>query len=58
MSNCADDTRLAQDERLREVASILAAGILRLRGRAALPPESDRENPAIPPPEGLEVLAE
>ena len=31
MSNCADPTRLSPDERFREVATILAAGISRLR---------------------------
>ncbi len=32
-----DPAAMTADERLREVASILAAGILRLRSRAALP---------------------
>ena len=32
-----DPAAMTVDERLREVAAILAAGILRLRSRAALP---------------------
>jgi hypothetical protein len=32
-----DPAAMSGDERLREIASILAAGILRLRTRAALP---------------------
>jgi hypothetical protein len=32
-----DPATMTADERLREVAAILAAGILRLRSRAALP---------------------
>ena len=43
MSNCADPARLSPDERLREVAAILAAGVLRLRQRAALPGENCRK---------------
>lgn len=41
-----DPSHLTPDERLSEVAGILAAGILRLRARAALPKESgDSEEP-------------
>lgn len=58
MSDCADAARLPPDERLREMASILAAGVLRLRQRAALPAENDLEKPARIPPDGLEVPAE
>lgn len=57
MSNCADDRHLAQDERLREAAAILAAGILRLRQRAAMPAENDHKNSENPPTVGLEVPA-
>jgi len=35
-----DDPAVTAAERLREVAAILAAGILRLRSRAALPDET------------------
>jgi hypothetical protein len=58
MSNCADGTRPATDEHLREAAAILAAGVLRLRERAALPAENDGKVSAKQPPVGLEVPAE
>ena len=58
MPHCADTTRLSPDERLREAAAILAAGVLRLRQRAALPPETTLENLAELPAAGLEVPAE
>ena len=54
-----DPSFLTPDERLSEVASILAAGVLRLRASAALP--GDDPNPEIPPdswPTCLEVPAE
>jgi hypothetical protein len=52
MSNCADTTRLSPDERLREVAGILAVGVLRLHARTALsgdnlgPEKSSNSGPA------------
>ncbi|MEX0678375.1 MAG: hypothetical protein WD063_14940 [Pirellulales bacterium] len=55
MPNCADTARLSPDERLREAAAILASGVLRLRQRAALPPEKTLKNPAELPAAGLEV---
>lgn len=58
MSDCADTARLLPDQRLREVAAILAAGVLRLRQRAALPPEKAKENPARLSAAGLEVSDE
>ena len=54
-----DATFLTPDERLDEVASIFAAGLLRLRARAALP--GDDPTPEILPDSGptfLEVPAE
>jgi hypothetical protein len=46
-----DDDILSDDDRLREIAALLAAGILRLRCRAALPAAPaatpDPENPPI-----------
>lgn len=54
----ADAARLYRDERLDEVASILAAGLLRLRNRAALPQAGDQENPPESGRAGLEVPAE
>jgi len=58
MSNCADPTRLSPDERFREVATILAAGVLRLRQRSALSTENSEENVPESSPDGLEVPAE
>lgn len=57
MSNCADAALLTPDERLREAASILAAGVLRLHKRSALPDDS-QENPARLSAAGLEVSDE
>ena len=58
MSNCADPTRLSPDERFREVATILAAGISRLRQGSALSSENTETNRAESSPDGLEVPAE
>lgn len=58
MSNCADTTRLSPDERFHEVAAILAAGVRRLRERAALGTGEDQKNLPKSPPAGLEVPAE
>ena len=63
MPKCADTAPLSPDERLSEVAAILATGILRLRQRAALPSEIPLENTdkclpdrlAIPPKTRLSV---
>jgi len=55
MPNCSDAAILSPDERLREVASILAAGVLRLRQRAALPTDNARKKLAELPAAGLEV---
>jgi len=53
-----DPSQLTPDERMHELAAILAAGLVRLRDRAALatqsPPESAGENLAEPSPEALE----
>jgi hypothetical protein len=38
-----DQRDMTENDRLREIARILAAGVLRLRARVALPP-------AVPPP--------
>ena len=54
-----DPSFLTPDERLSEVASILAAGVLRLRARAAL--SDDNPGPRKSPdsgPAGLEVSGE
>jgi hypothetical protein len=45
------------DERLREVAAILAAGILRLHSRAALPADpAQHSGPENPPESGQDCL--
>lgn len=54
-----DPAELSPDERLREVASILGAGILRLRARAALPADiPPAENPTESRQDCLEVPPE
>jgi hypothetical protein len=55
MTDCARSARLSPDERLGEIAAILAAGLLRLDQRAALPAEESPENPPKTLPEGLEL---
>jgi hypothetical protein len=54
-----DSIPLTPDERLAEVASILAAGVLRLHTRMALSPDaaglSARKSPAKSAAPGLEV---
>lgn len=54
-----DPAAMTADERLREVARILAAGILRLRSRAALPDDpaqhSGPKNPLDSGPGCLEL---
>lgn len=55
MPTCADAARLTPDEQLREVATILAAGVLRLRQRAALPTGDTQKKPPNSPAAGLEV---
>ncbi len=55
MSNCADTARLPPDERFREIAAILAAAVVRLHERAALPAATNLTNL---PPQGLEVPGE
>ena len=44
MPNCADSAR-PSDERLHNIAAILATGLIRLAQRAALPPENPSELP-------------
>jgi hypothetical protein len=46
MRSCEDPAFLTAEQRLSELAAILAAGVLRLRASAALPDtESRAENP-------------
>jgi hypothetical protein len=62
MHLCDDSTPLTSDERLREVARILAVCVLRLGARAALPIAADEhsgpKNLAESVPAGLEVPGE
>jgi hypothetical protein len=57
-----DPAAMTADERLREVAAILAGGILRLRSRAALPTNPGQDSSPKKLPESgqdcLEVSAE
>ncbi len=55
MFDCARSARLSPEERLDEIAAILAAGLLRLDERAALPAGESSENPPKISPEGLEL---
>jgi hypothetical protein len=58
MSKYANTARLSPDERLREVAAILATGILRLRQQAALLTGNRSETPESSSPDGLAVPRE
>ncbi len=55
MFDYARSARLSPDEHLGEIAAILAAGLLRLDPRAALPGRELPENPPKEPPKGLEL---
>jgi len=57
MCNCADPVRLSPDERLREAAACLAAGVLRLCQRAARPTEKGSKRLAGSSSSGLEFSA-
>jgi len=48
------DVPLSPEERLREVATILAAGLLRLRTRPQLAATSDTSGEHVPPQESAE----
>jgi hypothetical protein len=54
MRSCEDPALLTAEQRLSEVAAILAAGILRLRARAALP--ATEPGPEIPVDSGATCL--
>ncbi len=58
MFDCARSARLSPEERLGEIATILAVGLLRLDERAALPAGESSETPPKIPPEGLELSDE
>ena len=50
MRSIDDPAHLTPDQRLAEVASILAVGVLRLHMRAAIPEDAEQ----LPAPENLE----
>ncbi|GIW90013.1 MAG: hypothetical protein KatS3mg109_0445 [Pirellulaceae bacterium] len=51
-----DPSHMAADERLHEVAGILAAGVLRLHSRAALPAHAQDSGPEKPAKAGEDCL--
>ena len=51
MTNCDEAARGPDEQRLVDVASILAAGILRLRDRQSLPVPKQLKNPSDSSPE-------
>lgn len=55
MTNCAEAARGPDEQRLVDIASILAAGILRLRDRQSLPSGDDTGNPGDSSPDRLEL---
>lgn len=55
MNNCAEPARGPNEQRLVDVASILAGGILRLRERQSLPSGNDTGNPGDSSPDRIEL---
>ena len=58
MTHCADSARRPDEQRLNDIASILAAGILRLRERQSLPKAEISEIPSGSSPNPLELSGE
>lgn len=58
MTNCAEAARTPDEQRLIDVASLLAAGILRLRERQSLPVSKQPKNPGDSSPDRLELSGE
>jgi len=58
MTNCAETARTPNEQQLVDVASILAAGILRLRERQSLPLSKQLKNPGDSSPDRLELSGE
>ena len=56
MRSDLDPVLMTPDERRREVAAILASGLLRLRDRAALASDPTSENPSEPVENSLEAV--
>ena len=58
MTNCAKTAHTPIEQQLVDVASILAAGILRLRERDSLPESKQARNPAESSADRLELSGE
>lgn len=58
MTNCAKTARTPDEQRVVDVASILAAGILRLRDRQSLPVAKQAKKPGDSSPGRLELSGE
>jgi hypothetical protein len=58
MTNCAEAARGPDEQRLVDVAAILAAGILRLRERQSLPAPKQVKNPGDSSAGRLELSGE
>jgi hypothetical protein len=58
MTNCAEAARGPDEQRLVDIASILAAGILRLQDRQSLPIPKQVKNPGDSSPDRLELSGE
>ncbi len=58
MTNCAETARTPDEQRLVDIASILAAGILRLRERQSLPVTKQAKKPGDWAAERLELSGE
>jgi hypothetical protein len=58
MTNCAETARTPNAQRLVDIASILAAGILRLRDRQSLPSGDKSGNRGDSSPDRLELSGE
>lgn len=58
MTNCAETARTPDERRVVDVASILAAGILRLRDRQSLPVAKPAKKPGDSVADRLELSGE
>jgi hypothetical protein len=58
MTNCAETARTPDEQRLVDVASILAAGVLRLRDRQSLPVAKQAKKTGDSYPDRLELSGE
>jgi hypothetical protein len=58
MTKCAETARTTDEQRLVEIATILAAGILRLRNRQSLPVAKQAKKPSDLAADRLELSRE